>query len=564
MKQVKYLELVIISDLEKSAKRFPFGLNKNLILGSKNNVGKTCLSTSMLWALGADIRQQSSWKKLKVRTVIKLDIYGDIYFVARDNNETTITYPSLATAHFLKISDYAIALAAIINFEACIKSKNSTNVSTPYPSIQLLKSYIHQDAGWSESFKSFNTGMYAKPEIKKIIEYFVGIKPAGFFEPLFKSAKLNGALEELKSQSEKIETVRNVVTSFRASKFDELSFTEYRKQDYNSKIDSLIKKEIDLKDQGFELKKVIFEQKKQVRLISKAESELFKDYQFATNEVEGQSVNCPTCGTEHRNNVIDRFQLIDDREQLIDARKLMQKDIAKYKAQLDGLNHELAELRNLISIEKMYSNTPEHLEQMIVENSMGHFDSMLGNVFEQVTNHNSAHRELLEEEIRGVGTFKKNKIYREKVKSIKQEFRNKLRAYLEDLAVEDVDGLEEQQLLYSFDVSVSGSDVSRAILAYYRAITDISSKYCAAYTLPMVIDTPLQQEQDIENLTLIVGFLSKWNDQQLFLFGSDQQCYDEIKSDSYTKVTLLTARKRLLSTENYIALASSYDRFFSL
>jgi len=52
----------------------------------------------------------------------------------------------------------------------------------------------------------------------------------------------------------------------------------------------------------------------------------------------------------------------------------------------------------------------------------------------------------------------------------------------------------------------TGSDLPRAQLAYYYAILHTVAKYSTACMCPIILDTPLQQDQDDENARRMIRF----------------------------------------------------------
>lgn len=55
----------------------------------------------------------------------------------------------------------------------------------------------------------------------------------------------------------------------------------------------------------------------------------------------------------------------------------------------------------------------------------------------------------------------------------------------------------------------TGSDQPRALLAYDFAVFDTIRRYSTSFIAPMVIDSPLQQDQDDENARLMLEFIAE-------------------------------------------------------
>jgi len=59
------------------------------------------------------------------------------------------------------------------------------------------------------------------------------------------------------------------------------------------------------------------------------------------------------------------------------------------------------------------------------------------------------------------------------------------------------------------NIKEQGSNLPRALLAYYFAFLHIMDKYSTSTFCPIVIDSPNQQEQDSENLKAIMNFINQ-------------------------------------------------------
>ena len=58
-------------------------------------------------------------------------------------------------------------------------------------------------------------------------------------------------------------------------------------------------------------------------------------------------------------------------------------------------------------------------------------------------------------------------------------------------------------------INEQGSNLPRALLAYYFSFLNVMDKYSTSTFCPIVIDSPNQQEQDGENRKAIMSFITK-------------------------------------------------------
>ena len=93
----------------------------------------------------------------------------------------------------------------------------------------------------------------------------------------------------------------------------------------------------------------------------------------------------------------------------------------------------------------------------------------------------------------------------EKRKNILEKYLDYMRTYLHVLAVHNLD--EKSFRKIDSNIKESGSDLPRALIAYYYSILHLMSEYSSAAYCPIVIDSPNQQDQDKESLRRMIKFI---------------------------------------------------------
>jgi len=138
----------------------------------------------------------------------------------------------------------------------------------------------------------------------------------------------------------------------------------------------------------------------------------------------------------------------------------------------------------------------------------------------------------------------------ERRKAITKKFREMMGKYLFEL---EVHNLAHENLHVYSSVSETGSDLPRALLAYYYGILHLMKENSTAAFCPIVIDSPNQQDQDIVNLKKMLSFIHERRpkDSQVVL-GLVDDCGVEFDGS----VIELSDKNQLLHTRDYAAISA--------
>lgn len=553
MRQLIYQELIIVSDLERSAEVFQFGPKKNLILGKRNKVGKTSLCTSLMWSLGGQVSFPPKWKELQIKTLVKFVVAGENYSILRTKDNISIHKESTNDYFtYEKITGgYAKKLAEIINFEAYLKHKNSKYYSPAFPSAQLLPSFIHSDKGWGDIYNSFtDLRAYSSFEKKYVIEYLIGIRGNEFFGPRKERSQLEQSIEKYEIRVANITEVQTSITDFLNINYDN--------NDVND-LDFLLEERSFLKHNINIAKSEKYELRKQIGLIKKAESDLFEDYIFATNDIDCGGIICPTCGVQHENDIVNRFSILDEREVLIESRKAMELELHEIDIQIKESQHKIDKLTAKIALEEKISDLPPSFERLIAGSS-NYVKKMFNPVIDQLIDSEKKSITQAKVYLESIPKFRTNKEYRAKVKNITDRFAITLIENLHKMNVFDADESKILEDPYQ-SIHVSGSDISRMTLAYYKTLNEFIKSQQDRTLLPMVIDSPIQQEQDELNITTIMSFIKDWDEQQVLIFGKEYDAYTLLKKQPDCKLISLDVNRRILSEKKYTTLNDEIVKF---
>ena len=111
---------------------------------------------------------------------------------------------------------------------------------------------------------------------------------------------------------------------------------------------------------------------------------------------------------------------------------------------------------------------------------------------------------------------------RKRAKEIKNYYLKEMQGLLESLNVVNI--LEASYKSLHCTIKESGSDLPRAILAYYLALNSTISEYGTSTICPMVVDSPRQQDQDNENWEKMLHYLRDNQQASQFILATVDDC----------------------------------------
>jgi hypothetical protein len=130
---------------------------------------------------------------------------------------------------------------------------------------------------------------------------------------------------------------------------------------------------------------------------------------------------------------------------------------------------------------------------------------------------------------------------------------NLLRTFLERLGVPGAINVDEIKI--DGEIKGVGSELPRAILAYYLAIYTLISRYSTATLCPLVIDCPNQQDLDPENQKRVLELLaSRCSDDEQLIIGLRDTYGVEFAGGTFTLVEQYGA----LSEEEFEGVNAEY------
>ena len=195
-------------------------------------------------------------------------------------------------------------------------------------------------------------------------------------------------------------------------------------------------------------------------------------------------------------------------------------EINKYKNMLTKNNEDVNKLDNILSLKKENHTLGDLIDYQTHKKMCSNFNEKLNEI-----------RAYLDEKTAKVDEIKKVlRQINKRAKEIKTDFlgilkinRNKLEA--------NTWNIDKVNKICINNIKDSGSNVSRAIIAYRFALLEIVKKYGSIITAPFIADTPAgQQDQDDEYAKQIIKFIfeNRPDGIQMIIASRDMKGYTPI------------------------------------
>lgn len=499
MPSFKFEEMILISNSERRGRRIKFHPKATIIRGP-NDTGKSSLIKSLFLTFGAiPTNVHPRWKSAKVTTLVRFSVDQARYTIYRHGNSYTLfsgrdeylgTYTSIT-------NDLAPMLGEIFKFRLTMLDRNGV-ARVPPPAYLFLPFYIDQDHGWSRNWSSFERLSQFKNFRKDVVYYHTGMRPNEWYI-------LNAHAKALEAQRqeplERERVLQSVMHRFEA----QLSNADFDFDliNYKKEINRLLRRceELGQAEQQYKEKLVELETERirltaQKEIVIHARKELDADYLYA-HQLDEDSVDCPLCGTNFSNDIGERFAIAQDEDrcvgllQEIDERLVDLEDkISRHQASLTEFGNELKRVNSILSEKKGRVTLRSVIEAQGKREMSSTLKSDLESTREMIGNFDTQLRQV-QEGIRQLD----DKRTKERISA---SYQDRMHHYCNFLNVREL--ADNAFTHMDADIKESGSDLPRALLAYFLSITGTIKQYGYYSSFPLVIDAPNQQEQDPNNL----------------------------------------------------------------
>lgn len=508
MKSLLLTNMLLVSHREKKARKIEFHPRVTVIKG-ENDTGKSSVIKSIPFAFGANPhKRHPKWKSADIAILVRFSLDGISYAIYRHRDSFSLfdaldneigTYSSVTL-------ELAPALAKLFDFNLKLSDRDG-NLITPPPAYLMLPFYIDQDKGWTETWSSFTNLSQFSYWKQRVSGYHFGLRPDKWYELEANRKKAEADKEEPSRQLKSIRAIRDKANKQLSQVDFNINVEQFRNEIHAllSECDSLKSTESKYREKITSLRTEKIRLEAQIEIVARTHDELSEDYKFAYQQ-NNSTIGCPTCGAQYNNSFSERFEIAQDTETCTDLLASLREDMIGVQKEIEAVEQYLTrtkdrqntidellsrkqgkiKLRDLIKIEGKKSLVV-HLDQE-AEQHRGMLDS-LSRLSAELT-------DKMEE-------FDNS----DRRKRIVSEYGEVLRKYTSKLDVHSLSDSVFKKINGSIDES--GSDLPRAILAYFFTALRAIKKNGNSTFFPIVIDAPNQQEQDPNNLKKMLKFISE-------------------------------------------------------
>ncbi|MBB5256011.1 ATP-binding protein [Rhizobium leguminosarum] len=506
MKRLSFERLELLSLTERKARTIDFHPKLTIISGM-NGVGKSSVIKSLYWTLGAAPQAiHRDWVAANVKSRLHVRIDDASYSVVRDGRQLAMfdaEGKKLISTNSIT-HEFGPFLAGKLDFGLTLLNRQN-EPEIPPPAYAFLPFYMDQDGGWERPLSSFDRLTQYANFKRAIIEYHSGIKPNQFYE--ISAERTMTARLKSEALSER-NTVSGVIAKLGFDPvFQGIELSAY---DHDAAVEDLLVRLTELRDtrqrRAAKLAEVVDERillEEQIELARAAARELGADANWAASDGR-ETIACPTCGTDHRNNFRHRFSILADRDQCfefvassldkIDDLAKKARDVEKEMVSTDRV---IAEVQSTLEVERGRVTLKEVIENEGRRQAMSLFNEQISELDEKIGGFEAS---IVEMEA-ALKKFNKRQ-HRERRERF---YADRMRSYIDKLNVlnPDYDAISK----ITGRIVETGSEQPRLLLAYELALLATIQEFSTAFAAPIVIDSPNQQDQDDTNARSMVSLI---------------------------------------------------------
>ena len=552
MKRLRFHEILLMSQWERSARRISFHDDVTVIKAA-NDFGKSCLMKSLYSVLGATPHQvHPSWKKLEVTLLLEFSIDRERYRILKLRNQYSLFNAEgdhVATCASIT-KELGPLFANLFDFHLQLSTKNSDTAQAT-PALLFLPFYIDQDRSWIENWSSFERLGQFQNYKKAISQFHTGLKPNAYYLAMTKQKIAEERQADLRAQRDVVGRVLDKVeVLMKETQFD-IDF-----KNYQNEVERLVIECNALKKEEERHRDIIVALENQRALIQRqmdiseaAANELKQDFDFSTNCLD-DDVECPMCGAEYHNSFAERFGIAADEDNIRAFLASLKDDMEAITAKLQKKRETAGKTRQRISTITELLDVRQgeiRLRDIVKSEGKKEVRSVMRLEIDELNRHIGEVDGIIRDVIAEMKTFTNRK----RTSEIQDYYRGRMSNFLEllevtQLSIEDVKEVSSK-------VNESGSDLPRALLAFYFAVLKTIDKYSTSTFCPILLDSPKQQDQDDTNWRTMMEFIRdhRPNDSQLVI-----ALVDDAGVDLGGDVVELTDKRQLLQSSEYEAIAA--------
>ncbi|MDR6517494.1 hypothetical protein J2789_000156 [Variovorax paradoxus] len=568
MRNLIFNSLTIASPSQRSANRFEFHPQFNLITGPDNSIGKSTLVKLLLWSFGCDPILDSAWTATESQCIVDFTLDGKAYSVGRNGNMMVLSAVAGQFERFGKISgEYSRRLADLVGFDMLLANRSDPpELEPPPPAYFFLPFYIDQRRSWSAAWNGFgNLAQYANWQ-RPVISYHTGYLLPEHFEYASKIAvevaavkAANKGIERISGAIAVVEELAPAVKRTSAGQPVEQLITEISEDvgALQRELDATLQHLARIREQAAQLGA-------QRQLLEAAAQELGQDYIFAVEHTSGDHLQCPLCGTLHDNTLFQRTGLLADKAAaeadlgvVVDKETTIREKVALAEEKIRVLRDKIDAYSSRF---EAAVDSKETSEDFITRLSSAAIQQMAQRTKDEAEKQ-VALREREERRLKGL---QRKLLSKSEKTALDKRFQALLNAYVHDLGASGVNLSGVQSPLNYARLFGSGgaAEGTRAVLGYYLAVLTMVQEGNNEAIPPLIVDTPNQHEQTDYNYEVALRLIKdKISASQVFVCAMDTEVIQPYKP--LGKVTLLEPGKRLLDSSKFAAIWSRVEPFFN-
>jgi hypothetical protein len=506
MKNLKFERLLLLSAREKAAQLVKFDPKTTVVMG-ENDTGKSCLIKSIYSALGADPAAiNPTWRDAKVDIFVEFTVdavpfrilrSGNIYGLFGERHDQVLWTGAGVTRGIGPM------LARLFGFQLTLANRKG-ELLVPPPSFQFLPFYADQDASWTKNWNAFDRLQMFKNPRRDVAYFHAGLRPNEYYQAKALKSAADRARDDWKVERRALERASKRLRSSRSHLHFDLS-----PEAFSDQIDALVAECRSLQIEQDKVQRALAELNsnrsilvEQSMIAENALADLDADYEFLRRENDDE-IACPTCGTVHQNDFANKFSLIADvdtcrgfltdvrREiEQVDAQIIAEKEkLRSFTGSIERINKILDEQRGELKLRDLIEGESEKLVDVTLAEEEKSIDAEIGA------------QEMKSDEAAQVMKSFDDKGYQDEIKGLYLHLMN---AFVTELKVPNL--AESSYKAIDSNIRETGSDLPRALLAYYFAFLHTMKKFSTSAFCPIVIDTPVQQDQDEDNAARMISF----------------------------------------------------------
>lgn len=507
MKNLIFESLELLSLTEKKARKVEFHPLLTVITG-ENGVGKSTLIKHIYWTLGATPAViNSKWKSVAVKTLLTFTIDGVRYKALRNKDRVAIFDDEdqllLSTNSFT--SELGPFLAELLDFKLVLSNRKGEPEQPP-PAYAFLPFYVDQDAGWSKPLNSFDRlGQYSNFRTS-VIEFHSGIRPNRYYELTAEKKQLELRIKEIGQERT---VVQNAMTRLRLD--PGFSGVELTLEGHEDAIEDLLVKLKSVRElrqtRAAELADILDQRvliDEQIAIVEASIAELSKDSDWATEDGRTE-IPCPTCGTVHLNDFSNRFAILTDRDEcytfLGDAqqkKRRLAKSVQEIQHQIRAADKAISDIQAIlderrgdVTLREVIENEGRRTAATLLLGQIEELEAQIGKAVSDVSDIETDIKNVDDPSIR---------------QAVEKYYAGFMAQYMRVLNVLNADNDAVSKI--SGRIIETGSEQPRLLLAYVLALDATIRKHSTAFAAPLVIDSPVQQEQDMTNAPAIIKLVT--------------------------------------------------------